>query len=1139
MTKKNDSSTLDQIETDLSHELLVSLYRSIVRSRFLDEKEVELTQQGEAFFHVSGGGHEAFAALNPHLKPEDWLHCHYRDKALMLARGISVEMFLHSTLAKDSSHSRGRQMNAHMSAPELNILSLVGPVGNSALQAVGVASAIREQAARPLALVSLGDGTTQEGEVLEAVAEAVRSHLPVLFLVEDNHFSISTITPGKTFFHRPDGPADSFYGVPIRHVDGRNVLECHRVFGHVVKEIRVTREPAIIVMDTERLGNHTNADDQTMYRDSEDIEHSRKTGDPLHIFRKEILEWGVNETDLKLLEQQVRDEVNQAAEISRRSPDPKPSFDAKAPIPDHLVNPAREYLGYSPENDDSNRLTMIEAMREVLRHRMATDSDIILLGEDIEDPKGDVFGLTRGLTRQFPGQVENSALAESTIIGVSIGRALAGKHPIAFLQFADFLPIAYNQIISELGSIYWRTDGGWRAPVIVMITCGGYRPGLGPFHAQTLESIAAHTPGVDVMMPSTAYDAAGLLNAAFESGRPTLFFYPKSCLNDRTRTTSADVHKQLVNIGRARVDRTGDDLTLIGWGNTTDICLKVAETLALSGIETEVIDLRSISPWDVDRIVTSAEKTRHLVVVHEDNHTCGMGAEILATVADKARHPVTMRRVTRNDTHVPFNFSNQLEVLPSYRRTLEEAASLFDFEVQWRKPPEPDPGIHVVEAVGSSPSDESVVVVNWMVSTGDQVESGQEIATLEADKALLELACPTAGRVKDILVDKSEMVKVGTPLLTIDTGETETFRKAVTREEPGTPTLLRRKSGSIAVSVSDPKITGQKPIGYPVGIAGISTVTGGEIVHNDDISHQFPNYGSDDIIRRTGIESRVRIDCTQTALSMAVDAARDTLERENLELSDIDAIICSTGTPECLTPSMACLILDQLSRGKPEQLVQAHDINAACSGFLYALQTGHDWLQSRPEAKILIVTTEALSPLLDHHDFSTEIIFGDAATATILYGEKNIDNTWASISRPELSARGESGQCIYVPGPGSSDKVMMDGAKVYSEAVRKMINMLEKSCRREHIAIEELDLVVPHQANQRIIDAIRNRIELPDEKVFSNIRNLGNTSSSTIPLALSELMESRNPGEYIGLCAFGGGFTFGAAILKTHQNNKS
>ena len=195
---------------------------------------------------------------------------------------------------------------------------------------------------------------------------------------------------------------------------------------------------------------------------------------------------------------------------------------------------------------------MKDAMREVLRHQMSANSDIVLVGEDIEDPKGDVFGVTKGLSTQYPGRVRNAPLSESTILGTSVGQALAGRRPVAFLQFADFLPLAYNQIATELGSMYWRTDGEWQAPVIVMIPCGAYRPGLGPFHSHSLESIAVHTPGIDVFMPSTAADAAGLLNAAFRSQRPTLFFYPKACLNDPEQTTPRDIENQFVPIGTAQ-----------------------------------------------------------------------------------------------------------------------------------------------------------------------------------------------------------------------------------------------------------------------------------------------------------------------------------------------------------------------------------------------------------------------------------------------------------------------------------------------------------------------------------------------------------------------------------------------------------
>src|SRR5258708_2256902 len=224
------------------------------------------------------------------------------------------------------------------------------------------------------------------------------------------------------------------------------------------------------------------------------------------------------------------------------------------------------------------------ALRATLGHHLRTNDRVVLFGEDIEDPKGDVFGVTRGLSTEFPGRVRNSPLSESTIMGVSIGRALAGARPVAFLQFADFLPLAFNQIAAELGSIWWRSQGAWEAPVIVLSSCGGYGRGLGPFHSQTLESLAAHVPGIDVVMPATAGDAAGLLNAAFASGRPTLFFYPKSCLNLSEQATTSDVERHFVPLGACRKVRSGNDITFVSWGYPVFLCEKAAAALAGIGI---------------------------------------------------------------------------------------------------------------------------------------------------------------------------------------------------------------------------------------------------------------------------------------------------------------------------------------------------------------------------------------------------------------------------------------------------------------------------------------------------------------------------------------------------------------------------
>ncbi len=1125
-----NSSIDTHVNLETSPARLMDLYRCMFMARCLDEAEEDLIARGEAFFSVSGAGHEGTAVFHPYLGDTDWLHCHYRDKALMLARGITPLMFFRSVLCKGTSHSAGRQMSAHMSDPERRILSIVGPVGNHALQAVGLAAAIKQEPEQPLVVCAMGDGTTQQGEVLEAIGEAVRRTLPVLFLIENNEFSISTKTNGHTFysFPQPHFPPDSFYGLPLHYVEGWEVVKSSGIVGPIVQSIRQDRHPALVVFHVKRLTNHTTADQQLVYRSEAEVEAAKEYGDPLRRFKQHLLEQGITEHEFTRLEQDVHEEVHRACEIAMNEADPSPMASAKKPLPPALLDPGCEYRG----TGKGPRYTMKEALREVLAYRLNTDPRVCLYGEDIEDPKGDVFGVTHGLSRQWPDRVRNSPLAEATIIGTSIGQALAGNRPVAFLQFADFLPLAFNQIISELGSMYWRTNGGWDCPVVVMITCGGYRPGLGPFHAQTFESISTHVPGVDVMMPSTASDAAGLLNTAFESGRPTLFFYPKSCLNDPTQTTSTDVQRQRVPLGQARVVQEGTELTLVTWGNCVALGCKVAEAMHDIGVRLEVIDLRCLSPWDTATVRRSAEKTGHLLVVHEDNLTCGFGAEVLSTVAEQSAQPIHMRRLTRPDTYVPCHFASQLAILPSFVSILTAVAEMLDVDLQWESGPETDPTLYVVEAFGSSPSDEEMVVVEWKVHEGDTVEEGQILVQLEASKAIFDVASPVAGVVADLRIPENDVVTVGDALLHIRTTGTHTREKSQPKEVHGLP-LLTRRSGDPTPKTS----TGSAgPSGSrsstPVLLSSVAIAKGKQCVPNADLLQRFPGLTSDDIIQRTGIAQRYWVANGETALTLALEATRNLLNRENLLPEHLNLIVCSTGTPIHCTPSMACLLLGELTPAHIPLSIQAYDLNAACSGYLYALQAGYDFLQSEPDANVLIVTTEVLSTRLQPDDFSTRILFGDAASASLLRGGHDSHTGTVRVQRPFLSAKGDVDLSICVPATTRDEPVTMHGKKVFAEAVKAMSLALEHSCQEAGLTLGDLAIVIPHQANQRILDAVGRRLNLPTDKIFSNIRDVGNTSSNTIPLSLYQNLPRSRSGDRIGLCAFGGGFTYGATILE-------
>ena len=1104
----------------LNNDDAVRLYRWMRTARRIDEMERELIARGEAFFQVSAAGHEGSAALALLLRPDDYLHCHYRDKALLLARGVPIVEFFDSLLCNGSSHSAGRQMSAHLSAPSLNVLSLVGPVGNNALQAAGVAHQIKWRPERPIVLCALGDGTTQQGEVLEAIAETVRWELPVLFLIEDNRLAISARTSGNTFYSTPNGNADSFYGLPIHSVDGSDPLACWETFDKLVSEVRASRGPALCVMRVERLTNHTNADDESVYRDAEEVLRARTANDPLTNLRANLLSGGVATAESDDLDEEIDRAVREAVDTALDHAPPQANRDARMPVAATLMDRGREYRG----TEDARAVSMVAALRGVLRANMDGDPRITLYGQDIEDPKGDVFGVTRGLTMAFPGRVLNAPLSESTIVGTSIGRALAGGRPVAFLQFADFLPLAFNQLASELGSIAWRTNGGWRAPVVVMATCGGYRPGLGPFHAGTFESIVAHVPGIDVAMPSTAADAAGMLNAAFRSERPTVILYPKALLNDPASATSDDVARQFVPIGAARIVREGSELTLVGWGNTVPLCEKVGVTLAAAGIEAEIIDLRWLSPWDRETVCASTRKTRRLLVVHEDNLTGGFGAEIVATVCESGDHGIQCRRIARPDTYVPCHFGLQLEVLPSYRSILTAAAEMCDLELAWEACRPVDATEQVVTTIGSSPSDQTVQLVELGVSVGDAVTAGQIIASLEADKAIVDLASPADGTVEAIHLVLGDRVAVDMPLLSLRVAQSRQRQPA--SEEVGVARIRRRAPQA-------PALKTQSSVRCDVGFAALAAVRGRARLHNAELAHRFPGFApdtplGDGIFDRTGIETRLVADESQDAVSMASEAAAAALADAGIGADELSLVICSTNTPLMISPSTACQVLHRLGVTAD---VAAYDLQAACSGYLYALAAGWDFLQGHPDGNVLVLTTEAMRRIVDVDDPDTSPIFADAATATVLTTNASGHDLLAVLHRPVVSAHGDDGSSLRVPLPEPGAYVRMDGKKVFAEAVRRMNSMLVQACAKSGLTVGDLDLVVPHQANGRIIEAMRARLKLPSERVWNEIRWQGNTSSSSIPLALDTVLRNGGAVKRIGLCAFGAGYTFGGAIL--------
>ncbi len=1108
---------------------LTQYYIKMFTARQIDVLEQDYTSRGEAFFHVSGWGHEGLAILNSYLKSEDMLSLHYRDKALSLARGVTPIDYFYALFNKDGSDSRGRQMNAHLCAPQCNIMSPTGPVGNNALHAAGVAETMKTENNSNIVVCSLGDGMTQQGDVLEAIAQVARKQLPLLFVIQDNSFAISTSTTGKTFFSQFHGEPDQFYGIPITRVDGRHPQNLINLFDGEVERVRNNREPRIVVMKVDRLDSHTNADDHRVYRSSDTISGIRQTGDPVANFRTYLLEQGVTEEDLSKRENEVKAQLLIDIKEAQFSPEPEGIGKTKRDLPEELSYDAPEYRG----SFDPDGYTMLEAIRETLREQLATNPNIELLGEDLEDPKGDVFGVTKGLSLEFPGRVENSPLAEASILGLSIGRALAGKQPIAFLQFSDFLPIAYNQIASELGSMFWRTDGGWEAPVIVMVSAGAYKPGLGPYHAASSEGVVAHIPGVDVLYPSTAGDAAGMLRAAIQGKRPTIFFYPKICLNEGSTKTSKDINKHLIPQGKARKIEEGEDLTIVTYGNGVNLAKKVTESLQKAGVTTDLIDLRYISPWDIPMVLTSAEKTGRVIIIHEENRFGGVGAEIASELVERSSTPLIVRRITRPDTFVPCNFGSQLLTLPSYKEILTTAVEILGGTIVWEDTSEvsTEDGVQKVEIIGTSPADEQAAVVEWHVAPGDTVSEGDLLADIEADKAAGEMNSPVAGTVQELLLEEGVPVPVGTATLTIAGATTKsqsTPTVAPTKEITGTPTITLPQRGSAQTTTK--KTTA-------VGIIDIASALGSRTVSNEEIAVNCDQWTPETIEKSIGIVSRPWVTEGESALSLAVNAAKKVMKKHNIKVQDLTQIICSTGTPGMSSPSLAARIQFELLEGaKREILCPVLDISAACSGYLYGLQIGWDTLQHNPDGIVLLITSEVLSPFVDVTDHTTAPIFGDGATATLLGGANANLPQKATLSRPITAGAGESGNILRVPST-PDDQIFMDGKQVYLEAVHHMIELLKRSCATDNIGLEQLSCIVPHQANQKIIDAVRKRLKLNKEQVYSEIAQRGNTSSSTIPLALETLFSIKKyaKGDLLGITAFGGGFTSGSGILKIQE----
>ncbi len=685
------ASPLRKSDPAADPEILVQILQWMIESRAIDRREEILKRQNLGMFQLSTSGHEALAALAVLLRPEDLIFPHYRDRALMLARGIGAREILMEYMAKRDSSSQGRQLPSHHCSREHNVVSLSSPVGTQFLQAVGAALALQQTSPGRIVLAHIGDGSAAQGEVYEALNLAGQESAPVVFGIEDNHYAISTCTREKAFWRRPGmtatGPdGERFLGIPLVRIDGRDPREILRKAGPAIERARRGEGPTILVYDLDRMAPHSSADPHTKYRSEDDFRLMQQR-DPVPRFGRALVEEGIlTGAELARMEESARERIARTADEVVAAPDPEPGGVSDALFPPVDAEALRG-LDRPPPGAVSKRdggLDMAAAINRALEVSLESDPRVRLFGEDIEDPKGGVFGLTAGLSGKHPDRVKNSPLAEATIAGVGVGMAVAGLRPVFEIQFIDFFAPAWNQISNEMATFSWRSVGTWPCPLVLIAPCGGYLPGGALWHSQTAEPYFLHTPGLRVVMPSTAADAYGLLRYAVASGQPTVFLAPKHLFHQPVdECLPPEFDDYAIEFGRARIVREGEDVTVVAWGNAVHEALAAADRLAEEGIRPEIVDPRTLNPFDEETVEASIRKTSRLLVVHEDNMTCGFGAEIIARFTGVPERWECLdaypRRLTRPDVPVPYHAALEFAVLPAAEEIVSAVRELMTY----------------------------------------------------------------------------------------------------------------------------------------------------------------------------------------------------------------------------------------------------------------------------------------------------------------------------------------------------------------------------------------------------------------------------------------------------------------------------